>query len=160
MVFTRPLLTRNKYKFKLKSSVLLINNFLKLFIMAINYSLTQRVNPKDPAAARKFYAIAKSSGEETTRQLATEISKRTNLSSAEVYAIIEAFIDLIPERIADGKIVRLGDFGSFNVTISSEGTEKPEDFNATLIKSNSLNFRPGKLVQKVLDTVDYLKIGE
>ena len=56
--------------------------------MAINYSLTQRVNLKDPSAPRKFYAIAKSSGEETVRQLATEISKRSGLSSSEVFAVI------------------------------------------------------------------------
>jgi len=38
--------------------------------------------------------------------------------------------------------------------------EKQEDFTATNIKSNSVNFRPGKLVQKVLDTVDYTKVAE
>lgn len=128
--------------------------------MSISYSLTQRVNLKDPTAARKFYAIAKSNGEETTRQLATEISKRSGISSAEVYAVLEAFIDLIPERIAEGKIVRLGEFGSFSISLSSEGSEKAEDFNATLIRGNSLNFRPGKLVQKVLDTVEYTKVAE
>jgi predicted histone-like DNA-binding protein len=129
--------------------------------MPVNYSLLQRVNLKDPTAARKFYAIAKSSGEETTRQLATEISKRSGLSSAEVYAVLEAFIDLVPERIAEGKIVRLGDFGSFSLTLSSEGVDKAEDFNAaTCIKSNSMNFRPGKLVQKVLDGVEYIKVSE
>ena len=84
--------------------------------MAIKYSLTQRVNPKDVTAPRKFYAIAKSSGEETVRQLATEISKRTLLGSPEVFAALEAFIDLIPERLAEGKIVRLGDFESFKLT--------------------------------------------
>ena len=128
--------------------------------MAINYSLTQRVNPKDVTAPRKYYAIAKSTGEETSRQLATEISKRTLLGSPEAYAVIEAFIDLIPERLAEGKIVRLGDFGSFSITLSSEGVEKEEDFNASLIKGNNLNFRPGKLVQNVLDTVEYKKSSE
>jgi len=128
--------------------------------MAINYSLTQRVNPKDVTAPRKFYAIARSSGEETARQLATEISKRTLLGSSEVFAVLEAFIDLIPERLAEGRIVRLGDFGSFNITISSEGVEKADDFNASLIKGNNLNFRPGKLVQNVLDNAEYKKIAE
>lgn len=127
--------------------------------MPINYSLTQRVNLKDANAPRKFYAIAKSSGEETTRQLASEISKRTSLSSVDVLAVIEAFIDLIPERVADGKIVRLGEFGSFSVTISSEGVEKAEEFTSALIRGNSLNFRPGKLVQKVLDTIEYSKVS-
>lgn len=128
--------------------------------MPINYVVTPRVNPKDLAAARKFYAIAKSTGEETVRQLATEISKRTNLSSAEVFATIEAFIDLVPERLSEGKIVRLGDFGSFSISLSSEGVEKADDFTAANIKSNSMNFRPGKLLQNVLDTVEYKKVAE
>lgn len=128
--------------------------------MAINYSLTQRVNLKDATAPRKYYAIAKSNGEETVRQLATEISKRSGLSSVDVFAVIEAFIDLIPEKVAEGKIVRLGDFGSFNVTISSEGAEKAEEFTSALIRGNSLNFRPGKLVQKVLDTIEYSKVSD
>ena len=128
--------------------------------MPIQYSLIQRVNPKDTTAPRKFYAIAKSSGEETTRQLASEISKRNGLSIADVYAVLEAFIDLIPERLADGKIVRLGDFGSFSLTLSSEGTATAEEFTSALIKGNSLNFRPGKLIQKTLDTVDYAKVSD
>jgi predicted histone-like DNA-binding protein len=128
--------------------------------MAINYVLMQRVNPKDVTAPRKFYAVAKSTGEESTRQLATEISKRNGISVADVFATIEALIDLVPERLEQGKIVRLGEFGSFSTSISSEGVEKQEDFTATNIKSNSVNFRPGKLVQKVLDTVDYTKVAE
>ncbi len=128
--------------------------------MPIQYSLIQRVNPKDTTAPRKYYAIAKSSGEETTRQLASEISKRNGLSSADVFAVLEAFIDLIPERLADGKIVRLGDFGSFSLTLSSEGTATAEEFTSALIKGNSLNFRPGKLIQKALDTVDYVKVSD
>lgn len=128
--------------------------------MAINYVLMQRVNPKDVTAPRKFYAVAKSTGEESTRQLATEISKRNGISVADVFATIEALIDLVPERLEQGKIVRLGEFGSFSTSISSEGVEKQEDFTATNIKSNSVNFRPGKLIQKVLDTVDYAKVAE
>ena len=128
--------------------------------MAINYVLMQRVNPKDVTAPRKFYAVAKSTGEESTRQLATEISKRNGISVADVFATIEALIDLVPERLEQGKIVRLGEFGSFSTSISSEGVEKQEDFTAANIKSNSVNFRPGKLIQKVLDTVGYTKIAE
>jgi predicted histone-like DNA-binding protein len=125
--------------------------------MAINYVLMQRVNPKDVTAPRKFYAVTKSTGEETTRQLAIEISKRNGISVADVFASIESLIDLVPERLNEGKIVRLGEFGSFSMSINSEGVEKEEDFTAANIKGNSLNFRPGKQVQKVLDTVDYVK---
>jgi len=128
--------------------------------MPINYVVTPRVNPKDLTAPRKFYAIAKSTGEETVRQLATEISKRNGLSTADVFAVLESFIDLVPERLAEGKIVRLGEFGSFSVSLSSEGVEKAEDFTAANVKSNSLNFRPGKLVQNALSTAEYKKVSE
>lgn len=43
--------------------------------MPINYVVTPCVNPKDLSAQRKYYAIAKSTGEETVRQLATEINE-------------------------------------------------------------------------------------
>jgi len=80
------------------------------------------------------------------------------LNSSEVYAVIESFIDLIPERIMDGKIVRLGEFGSFSISLSSEDVDKAEDFTASNIKGNSLNFRPGKIFQKALDAADYKKL--
>jgi len=102
----------------------------------------------------------KSSAEEAMRQLSTQISKRSGVSGSEVYAVIESFIDLIPERIMDGKIVRLGEFGSFSISLSSEGVDKAEDFTATNIKGNSLNFRPGKIFQKALDAADYKKVSE
>lgn len=128
--------------------------------MAISYVVNQRVNPRDPQAPRKFYAMAKSTSEETTRKLATEISKRTGLSVSDVMAVLEAFIDLIPERLIEGAIVRLGDFGSFNLTLSSEGAATAEKFTQAMIKGNNLNFRPGKIVEKVLSTADYKLISE
>ncbi len=128
--------------------------------MAISYVVNQRVNPRDLQAPRKFYAMAKSTSEETTRKLATEISKRTGLSVSDVIAVLEAFIDLIPERLIEGSIVRLGDFGSFNITLSSDGADKAEDFTPAMIKGNNLNFRPGKIIEKVLSTADYKKISE
>ncbi|HEX3007327.1 MAG TPA: HU family DNA-binding protein [Bacteroidales bacterium] len=128
--------------------------------MAISYVVNQRVNPRNIQAPRKFYAMARSISEETTRKLATEISKRTGSSVSDVMAVLEAFIDLIPERLLDGFIVRLGDFGSFSLTLSSEGVEKADDFNQTMIKGININFRPGKIVDKVLSTADYKRISE
>lgn len=128
--------------------------------MAIKYVLAQRANPKDITAPRKFYAMAKSHGEESIHQLSKEVSKRSGLSSSEVSAVLKTFIDLIPEKIAEGKIVRLGDFGSFYLTVQSEGVDNVEEFEVAKIKGNKLNFRSGKIVQETLKTVNYRKIEE
>jgi predicted histone-like DNA-binding protein len=96
----------------------------------------------------------------TTRQFATEISKRTGLSTSDAMASIEAFLDLITDRTLEGKIVRLGDFGKFSINISSQGVDNADDLNVTHIKGNSLQFRPGKVVTQKLVGAEYKKISE
>jgi len=73
---------------------------------------------------------------------------------------VKAIIDLIPEWLLEGKILRLGDFGSFNITISSEGVTTADKFTTAMIKGNNLNFRPDKLVEKALSTAYYKRITE
>ena len=48
---------------------------------------------------------------------------------------VKAIIDLIPEWLLEGKILRLGDFGSFNITISSEGVTTADKFTMAMIKA-------------------------
>lgn len=125
--------------------------------MPVQFVVIAKANPRDTKAAKKFYAIAKSAGEISLRDLSNQISKRSTLSNADVMAVLESLLEVIPERIAQGDIVRLGDFGSFSLSISSEGSEKAEEVTANNIRGNSLNFRPGKEIQKVLDTLTYAK---
>ena len=57
----------------------------------------------------------------------------------------------------DGKIVWLGDFGSFRMTLSSGGADTEANFNKDLIRSANLNFRPGKQIRNDLKTADFQK---
>jgi hypothetical protein len=43
-------------------------------------------------------------------------------------AVLEAFINVVPDRLADGHIVELGSLGSFRVSVSSKGAREPWDF--------------------------------
>jgi predicted histone-like DNA-binding protein len=127
--------------------------------MPVEFTVAAKANPQDRQAPKKYYAIARSSGEISVRELAQMIAKRSTLSTVDVMATLEALLEVIPERIAEGNIVRLGDFGSFSLSVSSDGAEKEEEVKSSLIKGNSLNFRPGKVVQKALDTIEYRKIS-
>jgi predicted histone-like DNA-binding protein len=125
--------------------------------MPVKFVVVGRPNPRDPKAPKKYYAQAKSNGEISLRELSGQISKRSTLSSIDVMAVLEALLEVLPERIGEGDIVRLGDFGSFSLSISSEGAEKEENVTANSIVDYSLNFRPGKEIKKVLDTLTYEK---
>ncbi len=125
--------------------------------MPVKYVLVARGNPGNPTAPKKFYAQLKSSGEVTTRQLIKEISARSTVSAADTMAVIESLLEILPEKLSQGQIVRLGDFGSFSASVTSEGADAAEDFNAVMIKRYSIRFRPGKELNRAVAVVDYKK---
>jgi nucleoid DNA-binding protein len=51
----------------------------------------------------------------------------------------------------------LGDFGAFQVSVSSEGTETEAKFNASLIKGNKVVFRPGTDLKEMQNNLKYEK---
>ena len=53
--------------------------------------------------------------------------------------------------------MRLGEFGSFGVTVTSNGAETEDGFASSMIKNNVIRFRPGREVQKVLNAAQYQK---
>jgi len=126
--------------------------------MALKYKLVQKGNPSDPAAPKKYYANAANAGNVTLRELANEIAEISTVGHADTVAVIESLLQLIPRHVTAGKIVRLGDFGSFGVRLSTEGAETEAAFNAKLIKHLKMYFRPGSEVKKVLNTVKYEKV--
>ena len=126
--------------------------------MAINYVVVPRRNMVDETAPSKFYALSKSSGETTLRKLANRISSMSTVSTIDTQAVLEALLQVIPEELAEGNIVRLGDFGNFYTTIKSNGIDNEESFNESLIEKACIRFRPGHEIKKTLNNVQYKKL--
>lgn len=125
--------------------------------MPVKYVLVERGNPGKPTAPKKFYAQHKSTGEVSLRQLTKQISARSTVSAADTMAVVESLIQLLPELLAEGNIVRLGDFGSFSGTLSGAGADTADDFRAALIEKFSIRFRPGKELTKAIASLDFRK---
>ncbi len=125
--------------------------------MSVNYKPVPKKNPSQQAEPPKYYAQVVSSGEMSMRQLAKQITAISTVSSADTMAVIEAFLEVVPQALADGKIVRLGDFGSFNLTASSTGAADPAALTSAAINKVTVKFRPGKEFAKVIETIDFVK---
>ena len=127
--------------------------------MAVSYVLTPKGNPSNPDAPKKFYAQAKSSGELTFRKLSKEIAEgSTTVSDTDVLAVLNDLIKILRRHLDNGEIVRFGDFGTFQVAISSGGAETAEKFNSSLIKKSKVTFRPGIDLKEMLATLKYVKM--
>jgi predicted histone-like DNA-binding protein len=126
--------------------------------MSVKYTVKEKGNPMNPQQPKKWYANAKSDGEVKLRTLSKEIAARSTISSADTQAVLVALTEVLVENLAEGRIVRLGDFGAFQMAVSSEGAETEAKFNASLIKSSKVVFRPGIDLKEMQNNLKYEKI--
>lgn len=126
--------------------------------MAVNYVIVPRGNPSKPEGPKKYYAQAKSSGELTFKKLSKEIAEGSStVSDTDVLAVLNDLVKILKRHLDNGEIVRFGDFGSFQITVSSDGAETPEKFNSSMIKNPKVAFRAGTDLKEVLATLKYQK---
>jgi putative DNA-binding protein len=127
--------------------------------MAVKYNVIERKNLLKPTEAPKFYASAKADGEVSFKALAKEIAGAgSTVSDTDVLAVLNDLTKALVKYLAEGKIVRFGDFGSFQVSVSSNGAETAEKFTASNITGNKIQFRPGVDLKAMLATVKYEKM--
>lgn len=122
--------------------------------MAVKYVVVERGNPLKPQEPKKFYAQAKSSGELTLKKLSKEIAEgSTTVSDTDVLAVLNDLTKILARHLSEGEIVRFGDFGSFQVSLSSTGAESEDKFNASYIKGSKITFRPGIDLRNVISVL-------
>jgi predicted histone-like DNA-binding protein len=125
--------------------------------MPVKYNIVERGNPSNREAPKKYYPSIQSSGRVTTEEMAELAADRSTLTSADMMAAIESFLTIVPQQLAKGNIVELGDFGTFWLKTTADGADTPEETNAAQITSLLPRFNPGKRFKKVLKTVEYAK---
>lgn len=125
--------------------------------MPAKYKVIEKVNPRDPQGTRKFYPSLQSDGRSRQRQLALEAADRSTLSDADMDASMTNLLNLIPKHLADGKVVDLGEFGAFRLTISTEDAETAEEVTVRNIKEVGVRFTPGPAFKKMLGDVVFEK---
>jgi predicted histone-like DNA-binding protein len=126
----------------------------------IKLKTVQRPNPKDVSAARKFYVSAQNSGEVTLEQMSEEISDRCTLTETDVLAALSALQREMIKNLLAGKIVRFGTFGSFQLSLSSNGVETADDASQSQVRAARVRFRPGMRIQDNLKLLKYTLAAE
>ena len=126
--------------------------------MPIKFNIVKRGNPARPEVPRKYYPSIQSSGRMTLRELAEMASDRSTLSTADMMAAVESFLAIIPEALASGKVVELGDFGNCWLRFTSEGADQAGEGRGKHIRSLIPRFMPGKRFKQVLDAAKFEKL--
>ncbi|MCD7974123.1 MAG: HU family DNA-binding protein [Candidatus Azobacteroides sp.] len=126
--------------------------------MAVTYVVVERRNPLKEEEPARFYAQAKSREELTFKELGTEISEiSSTVSDTDAVAVLNDLIKILIRHLAKGHIVRLGDFGSLRMTLSSQGAISEKTFTSDFIRSAKVSFNPGKDLKKMIRNLEYKK---
>ena len=127
--------------------------------MAVKYVLALKGNPGNPDAPKKYYAQTKSTGDITLKQISREIAENsTTVSDSDVLAVLNDLTKIMNRHVKDGKIVRFGDFGTFQINIKSEGAETEAKFHQGMITNSKVTYRPGSDVQEMLNNIKFEKL--
>lgn len=127
--------------------------------MSVKYSVIQQKHDITGKGILKFYAKAQATGEMDFASICETISDRGTATKGDVMAAIEGCIFAMKMALKEGRIVRLGEFGSFQVGVSSEGTLTEKEFSSSKIKGAHILFRPGTELNRMLANLNYYKAG-
>lgn len=122
----------------------------------MKYRLVQKVNPQD-RSKKKWYANAVNNAKIGQKEIAKNISSKSSLTAGDIANVIQNLLEELPKELVKGNSVKLGDFGTFRISISSGGVEKEKDFNTSMIKDVRIIFTPGVEMKKAIEGISFEK---
>ena len=127
--------------------------------MSVSYQLVQRPNPKDRLAPKKYYASVKNSGMTEFESLCTTIADRGTCIKGDIQAALDGLIFTMKQSLSEGRIVQLGEFGNFRMSLGGEGVEFPDDYATSMILRKRIIFTTGKLLKDMMKTMSFKSAG-
>ncbi len=126
--------------------------------ITIPYSVVPRKNPLKKDEPAKYYAQAQASGELDFEEMCEAITQRSTCTETDVRAAIAGIIYEAKRALKAGRIVRLGDLGSLQMSLSSGGVAVKKEFSMSLIKRARIKFRPGKALTDMTKVLTYTRV--
>ena len=107
----------------------------------IKYVIQEKKNPLNGEV--KYYPQIAPATPMTINQIIKRVEKRSTVSSADVKAVLDALQYEVIDTLESGNSVRLGDLGSFRLTIKADGmatAAEAKKQGAKLIKQVKVQF--------------------
>lgn len=118
----------------------------------IKYVIRSKKNPQKKDVV-KYYPQMAPTTPLSLEQIIRRVEKRSTVSSADVKAVLDALQYEVMEALASGSTVRLGDLGSFRLTMKSEGAAtaaEAKQKGAQLIKRVNVQFTKSTTMRDTL----------
>ena len=128
--------------------------------MAQGYKLVTRkvTDLKGGAVQEKVYAIPSYNGYTDMDTLCIMIGARSTVSSADVKAVLDNLNFILDMELRAGRIVQLGEFGNFRLSLSSKGADDKKSFTQADVKGARVIFTPGASLRNTKKSVAFSSV--
>ncbi|KAA6301371.1 MAG: hypothetical protein EZS26_002460 [Candidatus Ordinivivax streblomastigis] len=121
----------------------------------MKYKVVRRKNPQTPQAQGKYYANAVNAGKFTVKDFANEIAGRSSLTRGDIENVLNNFLDELPTFLKLGLSVKLGEFGTVRLSLSSKGANTAAEFKSDFIKGVKVIFTPSVDLKEGLKDITF-----
>lgn len=130
--------------------------------MAILYVPRKKVDKSGETPKELYYAVPKAFQRRGVpideKKLAESMEMKSSLTAGDVKSVLTQLPREIAEELKNGRTVNIEGLGTFYLSISSEGVEKPEDCKASTIKSIRICFRAAEEMKKLMANCEFKNV--
>ena len=112
-------------------------------------------NPIDSSKPDKAYAKAQVKEVMSFRDFVSHIAEHGGYKRGQVKGVLSDMCSCLVEQLLEGKKVMLDELGNFWLSLSSEGAESCEAFNAKNITGVNIIFTPGEDFENLLSRATF-----
>lgn len=122
--------------------------------MALQFNVVEKANPL--TKEKKWYATSKLTGRRELKNLSKDLAEVSSLSAGDVKNVISNLIEQLPKWLMEGNSVKLDGFGTFRLSLSSNGELTKDEVTAASIKDIYILFEPD---QEIKDLVKKTRVN-
>jgi predicted histone-like DNA-binding protein len=126
--------------------------------MAISFKMVPKKNNLASPPETKYYPCAVHNGEVNLDRLASIVASQSTVSRADCYGVIIALTQAIGDSLAEGRIVKIDDLGTFQITLQGLPADSPDDLGKSSIKGPKIIYKPSRNMKQTLKQLTYKRI--
>lgn len=125
--------------------------------MPLFYNKIQKKNPMDENAPAKWYPVLKTVGMMKEKEVAKLIADETTLNPKEAEMALSQLQKIMIRTLLNGQSVQLGDWGSFYLSLHTEGSETEKEAGPDKIKKINIRFTAGKELKEAISKATFME---
>ena len=122
----------------------------------IDYSVYLKSNPTNRDAEPKAYGVNQVREVWSLEKFSKHIADHNGVySRGTVKGVISDMCECLVEQLLNGNKIKLGELGTFGISLSTVGAESLEKFTASNIKAVNIVFTPGADFENLVDQAEF-----